>query len=33
MTVSKSPAEFQEFISNAIKRWARILKENNIKMY
>lgn len=33
MTVSRSPAEFQEFINNAIKRWARILKENNIKMY
>lgn len=32
MTVSKSPAEFQQFVNSELKRWARIIKENNIKI-
>lgn len=33
MRISKSPREFQEFLGKEIKRWARIIKENNVKMY
>ena len=33
MTISKSPQEFHEFISDVIKRWTRTLKENNVRMY
>jgi hypothetical protein len=33
MKISASPQEFQEFLDTVIKRWTRIIKENNIKMY
>jgi tripartite-type tricarboxylate transporter receptor subunit TctC len=32
MTVSASPAEFQGFVRDEIARWARIIKENNVKL-
>jgi tripartite-type tricarboxylate transporter receptor subunit TctC len=32
MTVSKSPADFRDFVNSEIKRWARIIKEHNIKL-
>ena len=31
LTPSASPAEFQEFVRSELKRWARIIKENNVK--
>jgi len=31
MTISKSPAEFQAFVAGEVKRWGRIIKENNVK--
>ena len=32
ITLSKSPEEFQEFVSAEIKRWARIIRDNDIKL-
>lgn len=32
MTLSKSPEEFQGFVEEESKRWARIIKENNISL-
>ena len=32
MAVSKSPQEFQTFVNGEIKRWARIIKDNNVKL-
>lgn len=32
ITLSKSPEEFQEFVNAEIKRWARIIKDNDIKL-
>ncbi len=32
ITLSKSPEEFQEFVSAEIGRWARIIRDNNIKL-
>jgi len=32
MTVSASPAEFQQFVDSELKRWARIIRENNVKI-
>ena len=32
MTPSASPEEFQEFVRAEQKRWARIIKENNVKL-
>ena len=31
LTPSASPEEFQEFVRSELKRWARIIKENNVK--
>ena len=31
MIVSKSPEEFQEYLRGEIKRWARIIKDNDVK--
>jgi tripartite-type tricarboxylate transporter receptor subunit TctC len=31
LTPSASPEEFQEFVRAELKRWARIIKENNVK--
>jgi len=31
LTPSKSPEEFQAFVSSELQRWARIIKENNVK--
>lgn len=31
LTPSKSPEEFQAFVSSELIRWARIIKENNVK--
>ena len=33
MTVSNASKEFKEYLDGVNKRWARIIKENNIKMY
>jgi tripartite-type tricarboxylate transporter receptor subunit TctC len=32
ITLSKSPEEFQEFVNAEIKRWARIIRENDIRL-
>jgi tripartite-type tricarboxylate transporter receptor subunit TctC len=32
VTLSKSPEEFQEFVNAEIKRWARIIKDNDIRL-
>jgi tripartite-type tricarboxylate transporter receptor subunit TctC len=32
ITLSKSPEEFQEFVSVEIRRWARIIRDNDIKL-
>jgi tripartite-type tricarboxylate transporter receptor subunit TctC len=32
VTLSKSPEEFQEFVSVEIRRWARIIRDNDIKL-
>jgi len=32
ITLSKSPEEFQEFVSAEIKRWARIIRDNDIRL-
>ena len=32
MTLSKSPEEFQGFVEEESKRWARIIKENDIRL-
>jgi hypothetical protein len=32
MTVSGSPAEFQQFVDYELKRCARIIRENNIRI-
>jgi len=32
ITLSKSPEEFQEFVNAEIRRWARIIRDNNIKL-
>jgi tripartite-type tricarboxylate transporter receptor subunit TctC len=32
MTISGSPAEFQQFVDYELKRWARIIRENNIRI-
>jgi tripartite-type tricarboxylate transporter receptor subunit TctC len=32
MTLSKSPEEFQEFVNAEIRRWARIIRNNDIRL-
>jgi tripartite-type tricarboxylate transporter receptor subunit TctC len=32
VTLSKSPEEFREFVNAEIRRWARIITDNNIKL-
>lgn len=32
ITLSRSPEEFQEFVNAEVKRWARIIKENDVKL-
>ncbi len=32
LTPTRTPEEFQAFVDSEVKRWARILKENNIKL-
>jgi tripartite-type tricarboxylate transporter receptor subunit TctC len=32
ITLSKSPEEFREFVNAEIKRWARIIRDNDIKL-
>jgi tripartite-type tricarboxylate transporter receptor subunit TctC len=32
MTLSKSPEEFQEFVNAEIRRWARIIRDNDIRL-
>jgi tripartite-type tricarboxylate transporter receptor subunit TctC len=32
LTPTRTPAEFQAFVDSEVKRWARILKENNINL-
>ena len=32
LTPSRTPAEFQAFVDSEVKRWAGILKDNNIKL-
>jgi tripartite-type tricarboxylate transporter receptor subunit TctC len=32
ITLSKSPEEFQEFVGAEIRRWARIIRDNDIKL-
>lgn len=33
VTLSQSPAEFQAFVSAEIRRWARILAENDVRLH
>jgi len=32
VALSKSPEDFQEFLDAEIKRWARIIKDNNVSL-
>ena len=32
ITLSKSPEEFQEFVNTEIRRWARIIRDNDIRL-
>ena len=32
VVVNKSPAEFQKFVENDVKKWAKVLQENDIKI-
>ncbi len=32
MSLSKSPEDFQEFLNLELKRWARIIKDNNVRL-
>jgi len=30
--ISKSPEEFDAFVGSEMKRWAKIIKDNNIRL-